>query len=136
MHGLNTYDYGARQHDPILARWDRIDPLCEKYYNVSPYNYCLNNPVKFIDPNGKATYVIDNGNGTYTTIGKGVLNKDRNIYICTLDKKGNISKIGESIGQSLTTRSFVNSKDEFVKGAIINPNDKSRQSFLKKMEHM
>ena len=24
-----TYDYGARQHDPILARWDRIDPLCE-----------------------------------------------------------------------------------------------------------
>ncbi len=30
MHGLNTYDYGARQHDPILARWDRIDPLCEK----------------------------------------------------------------------------------------------------------
>ena len=26
MHGLNTYDYGARQHDPILARWDRIDP--------------------------------------------------------------------------------------------------------------
>lgn len=32
MHGLNTYDYGARQHDPILARWDKIDPLCEKYY--------------------------------------------------------------------------------------------------------
>ena len=53
MHGLNTYDYGARQHDPILARWDRIDPLCEKYYNVSPYAYCLNNPVKHIDPDGK-----------------------------------------------------------------------------------
>ena len=53
MHGLNTYDYGARQHDPILARWDRIDPLCEMYYNVSPYNYCLNNPVKNIDPNGE-----------------------------------------------------------------------------------
>ena len=43
MHGLNTYDYGARQHDPILARWDRIDPLCEKYYSTSPY--CANNPV-------------------------------------------------------------------------------------------
>ena len=54
MHGLNTYDYGARQHDPILARWDRIDPLCEKYYNVSPYNYCLNNPIKLVDPDGKA----------------------------------------------------------------------------------
>ena len=52
MHGLNTYDYGARQHDPILGRWDRIDPLCEKYYNVSPYMYCMNNPVMFIDPDG------------------------------------------------------------------------------------
>ena len=51
--GLNTYDYGARQHDPILARWDRIDPLCEKYYGVSPYAYANNNPVKFIDPDGR-----------------------------------------------------------------------------------
>ena len=53
MHGLNTYDYGARQHDPILARWDRIDPLCEKYYSTSPYVYCLNNPVKHVDPDGR-----------------------------------------------------------------------------------
>ena len=53
MHGLNTYDYGARQHDPILARWDRIDPLCEKYYSTSPYNYCLNNPVMLVDPDGR-----------------------------------------------------------------------------------
>ena len=55
--GLNTYDYGARQHYPVLARWDRIDPLCEKYYGISPYAYCGNNPVKHIDPDGKE--VID-----------------------------------------------------------------------------
>ena len=54
MHGLNTYDYGARQYNPVTARWDRIDPLCEKFYNVSPYNYCLNNPIKLVDPDGKA----------------------------------------------------------------------------------
>ena len=54
MHGLNTYDYGARQHDPILARWDRIDPLCEKYYSTSPYAYCANNPVNANDPDGRA----------------------------------------------------------------------------------
>jgi RHS repeat-associated protein len=52
MHGLNTYDYGARQHDPILCRWDRIDPLCEKYYPYTPYNYCVNNPVSYIDKDG------------------------------------------------------------------------------------
>ncbi len=58
MHGLNTYDYGARQHAPVLARWDRIDPLCEKYYSTSPYAYCMNNPVRFIDPDGKKVYVF------------------------------------------------------------------------------
>ena len=35
MHGLDTYDYGARQYDPILGRWDRMDPLCEKYYDLN-----------------------------------------------------------------------------------------------------
>ena len=53
MHGLNTYDYGARQYYSILGRWDRGDPLCEKYYSVSPYAYCHNNPILRIDPNGK-----------------------------------------------------------------------------------
>ena len=53
MHGLNTYDYGARQYYSILGRWDRVDPLCEKYYSISPYAYCRNNPVKFVDPDGK-----------------------------------------------------------------------------------
>jgi RHS repeat-associated protein len=53
MHGLNTYDYGARQYYPILCRWDRVDPLCEKYYSVSPYAYCNNNPVKYIDSDGR-----------------------------------------------------------------------------------
>ena len=61
MHGLNTYDYGARQFNPILARWDRMDPLCEKYYSISPYAYCGNNPVKRIDPNGLDWYQDENG---------------------------------------------------------------------------
>ena len=53
MHGLNTYDYGARQYNPVTARWDRMDPLCEKYYGVSPYAYCVGNPMNAIDPDGR-----------------------------------------------------------------------------------
>lgn len=30
-----------------------IDPLCEKYYWISPYVYCANNPLKYIDPDGR-----------------------------------------------------------------------------------
>lgn len=47
--GLNTYDYGARQYFSALPTWDRMDALCDKYYNISPYAYCKNNPIKFID---------------------------------------------------------------------------------------
>lgn len=31
-----------------------MDPLAEKYYSISPYAYCLNNPIRFIDYNGEA----------------------------------------------------------------------------------
>ena len=67
MHGLDTYDYGARQYDPILVRWDRMDPLCEKYYNVSPYAYCVNNPVNTIDPDGKKGVLVHGTWSDHTT---------------------------------------------------------------------
>ena len=50
--GLNWYDYGARQYDAALGRFTAVDPLTEKYYEMSPYTYCGNNPIKYIDPTG------------------------------------------------------------------------------------
>ena len=61
-HGLNTYDYGARQYNSILPSWDRLDPLCEKYYSISPYAYCHDNPVNTTDPDGMDDYYDINGN--------------------------------------------------------------------------
>ncbi|MDR2954946.1 MAG: RHS repeat-associated core domain-containing protein, partial [Prevotella sp.] len=58
---VNLYDYSARHYDPTVARFTTVDPLAEKYYNINPYAYCGNNPIKFIDPTGMSyTYNWDN----------------------------------------------------------------------------
>ena len=56
MHGLDTYDYGARQHNAATGRWDRMDQKCEKYYDVSPYVYCGDNPIIRYDVDGMDWY--------------------------------------------------------------------------------
>ena len=57
-------DFGARMYDPLTARWTAQDPLAEKYYAVSPYAYCLGNPIVYLDPNGKTItiFTIDDQN--------------------------------------------------------------------------
>lgn len=46
------YYYGARYLNPKDARWLSVDPLFEKYHGASPYAYCLNNPIKYVDVTG------------------------------------------------------------------------------------
>lgn len=51
-HGLDEYDSQPRMLYPVIMRTNTIDPLAEKYPGVSSYVYCLNNPVRYIDPDG------------------------------------------------------------------------------------
>ena len=53
---IGLIDYGARLYDSLLPRWTTQDPLAEKYYSTSPYAFCNNNPVNFVDPDGRILY--------------------------------------------------------------------------------
>jgi hypothetical protein len=80
MHGYDTYDYGARGYYAAMARFTSVDPLCEKYYSISPYAYCAGNPIRFIDPNGEEIWIY------YTD---GDRNKQKIQYTQGADYKGN-----------------------------------------------
>ena len=89
-HGLNQYDYSARYYDPANGRFTTPDPLSEKFYNWSPYVYVMNNPMRFIDKDGKAP-----GDVVVTFGGADIMNNKG---------KGLASNIINSINQNLFSK--------------------------------
>ena len=72
--GLGWYDYGARFYDPQIGRWHVPDPRSEKYYEWSPFNYVLNNPLLNVDPQGDTVRVYTETSGTghaWMSVGEG-----------------------------------------------------------------
>ncbi len=53
VNGLDLYDFEARAYDPATIRFYRPDDLAHKYHSISPYVYCLNNPLIKTDSSGK-----------------------------------------------------------------------------------
>jgi hypothetical protein len=103
-----------------------VDRFAEKSPSMSPFHYASLNPMSNIDVNGDSTFVVSRGNGIYEVNGGNLDGNDKGIYL--QDDKGNLT--GEKIGESLTTHSFVDANDKFVKGALINTSSSEGQDFI------
>ncbi|MBW2962112.1 RHS repeat-associated core domain-containing protein [Mesonia aestuariivivens] len=84
-----NYYYGARYYDPKWSVWLSVDPMAEKYPGWSPYNYTLQNPVKFVDPDGNAVWKPDS---------KGNLIAEKGDTVETLAKY--LNQTSEKVGSS------------------------------------
>ena len=83
--GLDMYDFHARQYDPAFPCFTSIDELCEKYPSISPYAYCMGNPINAIDPDGRRTWRIREDGSIYDYSDK---NKSFDAFVI-VDSKGN-----------------------------------------------
>lgn len=66
--GLGWYDNHARWYDPVSMRFTSPDPLAEKYFHITPFANCANNPMNCIDINGDSTAVLGYSNGEHIAL--------------------------------------------------------------------
>ncbi|MGV8947174.1 MAG: DUF6443 domain-containing protein [Lutibacter sp.] len=75
--GRNTYDFGWRDYDPAIARWNVVDPLAEIRYELTPYNFVQNSPMFRIDPDGLTDYTLNKKTGEVEQVGDANDDPDR-----------------------------------------------------------
>jgi len=113
--------FGARYYDSWRGQWGQVDPMAEKFVGWSPYNYSINNPLRFIDPKGKDIRIFTgnydaNKNPIYITYKTGMAYDGDNKFVAEIITALNgISKVS---GGNDVINSLIKSKGkyDFVEG--------------------
>lgn len=103
----------SRMYDPALGRWWVIDPLSEKSRRWSPYNYAMDNPLRYIDPDGRFTVEV---NGDKADEATKQLQKSTSLKITRDEKTGQLSATGKAkTDADKQLLAAINDKDVVVK---------------------
>ena len=88
------YDYfGARYYSSTLPMWLSVDPLSDSYPDTSPYVYCGNNPIKFVDPDGREKHIFLSDKESYAARNFGNISPNKT----TIKLKMVINQLSDSI---------------------------------------
>ena len=98
------YYYGARYYEPRLSLWMSVDPLQEKYPNISTYCYAANNPIKFIDSDGRKLLFASGTTEAFKQKFRAVImylhEHNADGIIAQIDKSSTIIYITERVGEA------------------------------------
>lgn len=105
------YDYfGARYYSSTLPMWLSVDPLSDSYPDTSPYVYCGNNPIKFVDPDGREKHIFLSDKESYAARN---FRDDNGIYVYAHG-----SQLGylqnENGGNALARKVYVQEIKEYI----------------------
>ncbi|NDP28848.1 MAG: RHS repeat-associated core domain-containing protein [Flavobacterium sp.] len=119
----NLSYYGARYLDLKTSLWLNVDPLAEKFPSMSPYNFCFNNPLMFVDPDGRAPDWHEDANN------KNVLIKDKGDNAETLREYVNKNNKDADLTKSASETLYSSMKDNKVNIDKLNPETLGKNLF-------